>query len=296
MDTIFERIRELTQIEGVAIEDKAVRYIARTADGAMRDALSLLDQCMAFYYEQELTYDKVLDVLGAVDTEVFSRMLREVFAGNVTGAIGILQEMVMQGRELSQFVTDFTWYLRNLLLMKTADGMEDVIDMSTENMARLKEEAAMAESDVIMRYIRVLSELSGQIRFATQKRILIEMGLIRLCRPQMETDTRSLTDRIRQLEKKLEEGILPAKAEQRPQTASQDVQAGEAAVQAAPFERAVPEDIRRVVSKWPVAVAETENPMKTYLKSAYPSLSEDGKLLVIVPDGLAFDYLRQEGR
>ena len=295
VDTIFERIRELTQIEGVAIEDKAVRYIARTADGAMRDALSLLDQCMAFYYEQELTYDKVLDVLGAVDTEVFSRMLREVFAGNVTGAIGILQEMVMQGRELSQFVTDFTWYLRNLLLMKTADGMEDVIDMSTENMARLKEEAAMAESDVIMRYIRVLSELSGQIRFATQKRILIEMGLIRLCRPQMETDIRSLTDRIRQLEKKLEEGILPAKAEQRPQTASQDMQAGEAAVQAAPFERAVPEDIRRVVSKWPVAVAETENPMKTYLKSAYPSLSEDGKLLVIVPDGIAFDYLRQEG-
>ena len=75
--------------------------------------------------------------------------------------------MVIQGRELAQFVSDFTWYLRNLLLVKTADGMEDVIDVSTENLARLKEEAQMAENDTIMRYIRVLSELSGRIRYAS---------------------------------------------------------------------------------------------------------------------------------
>lgn len=235
-------------------------------------------------------------MLGAVDTEVFSRMLREILSANVTGAIGVLQEIVMQGRELAQFVSDFTWYLRNLLLLKTADGMEDIIDVSSENLARLKEEAGMADNDVIMRYIRILSELSGQLRFASQKRILIEMGLIRLCRPQMETDTQSLTDRIRQLEQKLEQGVFTAV----PQKAGQSVysgvseKSGETQATGRVLERAVPEDIRRVVSKWPVALAETENPMKTYLKSSYPSLSEDGKLLVVVPDGLPFDYLRQD--
>ena len=296
VDTLADRIRELAQIEGVSIEDKAVRYIARAADGAMRDALSLLDQCIAFHFGQELTYDRVLNVLGAVDTEVFSRMLREILSANVTGAIGVLQEIVMQGRELAQFVSDFTWYLRNLLLLKTADGMEDIIDVSSENLARLKEEAGMADNDVIMRYIRILSELSGQLRFASQKRILIEMGLIRLCRPQMETDTQSLTDRIRQLEQKLEQGVFTAV----PQKAGQSVysgvseKSGETQATGRVLERAVPEDIRRVVSKWPVALAETENPMKTYLKSSYPSLSEDGKLLVVVPDGLPFDYLRQD--
>ena len=115
--------------------------------------------------------------------------------------------MVIQGRELTQFVSDFTWYLRNLLLIKTADGAQDVIDVSSENMARLKEEAQMAENDVIMLYIRVLSELSGQIRYAAQKRILIEIALIKLCKPEMETDTQSLADRIRQLEKKMEKDI-----------------------------------------------------------------------------------------
>ena len=124
IDTISNRLKELTEKEQVQIEDKAVRYIAKTADGSMRDALSLLDQCIAFHFGQELTYDKVLDVLGAVDTEVFSRLLRIVLDGNVTGAIALLEEIVMQGRELAQFVADFTWYLRNLLLVKTADGIE----------------------------------------------------------------------------------------------------------------------------------------------------------------------------
>lgn len=298
IDTISERIRELIQIEQVSIEDKAIRYIAKTADGSMRDALSLLDQCIAFHFGQELTYDKVLDVLGAVDTEVFSRLLRVVMEGNVPGAIGILEEMVIQGRELTQFVSDFTWYLRNLLLIKTADGIEDIIDVSTENLARLKEEAQMAQNDVIMRYIRVLSELSGQIRYAAQKRVLIEIALIKLCRPEMETDTESLSDRIRKLEQKVEQGI-PVMNPELMQQMREGIAAGAmgaaASEQRAPLPKAIPEDVKQVVSKWSVAVAEAPNPMKTYLKSAYPSLSGDGKLLIVVQDGLPFDYFRQDG-
>ena len=301
IDTISDRIKELTQIEQVAIEDKAIRYIAKIADGSMRDALSLLDQCIAFHFGQELTYDKVLDVLGAVDTAVFSRLLRVVLEGNVSGAIGILEEMVVQGRELTQFVVDFTWYLRNLLLIKTADGIEDVIDVSTENLQKLKEEAKMADNDTIMRYIRVLSELCGQIRFAAQKRILIEIGLIKLCRPAMETDTQSLADRIRQLEDKMEKGIpasLDTALRQAMQANASSALNGNGGMEQtvrAPLPKAIPEDIKKVVGKWSAAVSETPNPMKTYLKSAYPSLSSDGKLLIVVQDRLPADYFRQEG-
>ena len=297
IDTIADRIKELTEIEQVGIEDKAIRYIARAADGSMRDALSLLDQCIAFHFGQELTYDKVLDVLGAVDTEVFSRLLRVVMEGDVTAAIRILEEMVMQGRELTQFVSDFTWYLRNLLLIKTADGMEDVIDISTENLARLKEEAQKAEYDVIMRYIRVLSELSGQIRYATQKRILIEIGLIKLCKPEMETDTGSLTDRVRKLEDKIAQGISIADPELSQRFMAGDRAEGtyETSQLKAPLPKAVPEDVRQVASKWSIAVSEAPNPMKIYLKNAYPSLGSDGSLLVVVQDGLHYDYLKQDG-
>ena len=303
IDTIADRLKELTQKEQVQIEEKAVRYIAKVADGSMRDALSLLDQCIAFYFEQELTYDKVLDVLGAVDTEVFSRMLREILKGDAAAALGVLQDIVLQGRELSQFVTDFAWYLRNLLLIKSAEGVEDIIDVSSDNLVRLKEEAHLAENDTIMRYIRILSELSGQIRYATQKRILIEMAIIKLCRPAMDTDTASLADRIRQVEEKIEKGIPMAAVNPGAGNASVPgngtalLQGAEKPAGKAELPKAIPEDIQNVVNRWSRIVDETANPMKSYLKNAYPSLSGDGKLLVVVQEGLPSDYFkRQENR
>lgn len=293
IDTIADRIRELMDKEQVQIEEKAIRYIAKTADGSMRDALSLLDQCIAFHFGKELTYDKVLDVLGAVDTEVFSRLLRIVLDADVTGAISLLEEIVMQGRELTQFISDFTWYLRNLLLVKTADGVEDVIDVSTENLARLKEEAQMVENDVIMRYIRVMSELSGQIRYASQKRILVEIALIKLCRPSMETDTSSLVDRIRQLEEKLEKEIPMTAVSGGGTIAYAGAEKSVENVVQAELPKAIPEDVKKVAGSWSAIVGEAPMPMKAYLKTAYPSLATDGSLLVVVQDGLPSDYFKE---
>lgn len=292
IETISDRLRELTDKEQVSVEEKALKYIARVADGSMRDALSLLDQCMAFYFEQELTYDKVLDVLGAVDTEVFSRLFRIVSEGKVTEAISLLEEVVMQGRELSQFVSDFTWYMRNLLLIKSADGIEDIIDVSTDNLVRLKEEAKTAENDVIMRYIRVLSELSGRLRYATQKRIMVEIALIKLCRPSMESDTQSLTDRIRQIENKLESGI-PMISDVNSGYAQEGRKPIEPIVQA-PLPKAIPEDVKLVAQKWEAVISTMENPMKGYLRGSFPSIGADGGLLVVVENELWVDYFKDK--
>ena len=134
VETIADRLRELTEKEQVEVEDKALTYIAKAADGSMRDALSLLDQCIAFYLGQTLTYENVLDVLGAVDTEVFSRLLRNVLKRDIPKVMDTVDELIMQGRELSQLAADFTWYLRNLLLAKTSDQLEDVLEVSSENL------------------------------------------------------------------------------------------------------------------------------------------------------------------
>ena len=158
--TIVDRLRELMDEEQVEVEDKALRYIAKKGDGSMRDALSLLDQCIAFYLGEKLTYEHVLDVLGAVDTDEFSKLLREVLDGDVTQVILHLENMIMQGRDLTQLVNDFTWYLRNLLLLKSSDNMEDVLDVSAENLEQLKEEAAMVRDDTLMRYIRIFSRIA----------------------------------------------------------------------------------------------------------------------------------------
>ena len=87
IETISARLMDLLEQEGVEAEEKAVRYVAKAGDGSMRDALSLLDQCIAFYLGEPLTYDHVLEVLGAVDTEVFSRLLRSILAGTGIGTV-----------------------------------------------------------------------------------------------------------------------------------------------------------------------------------------------------------------
>ena len=243
IDTITARLRELMDAEQVTVEDRALRYIAKAGDGSMRDALSLLDQCIAFYLGQELTYDKVLDTLGAVDTEIFSRLLRQILDKNITGAIQTVETLVIEGRELGQFVTDFTWYLRNLMLVQSSDDMEDVLDISSENLALLKEEASMVDADILMRYIRIFSELGSQIKYASQKRILIEIAIIKLCKPEMEKDYTSLVDRIDSLEKKLEKGVVmaaPGSARQGVGGSAQGAQGG--SLPKAELPKAIPED------------------------------------------------------
>lgn len=302
IDTIAARLQELMDEEQIQVEEKALRYVAKAADGSMRDALSLLDQCIAFHFGQELTYDKVLDVLGAVDTEVFGRLLRHVLGKNVTGCIGLLEEIVMQGRELTQFVADFTWYLRNLLLVKSSDDIEDVIDVSTDNLVRLREEADMIETDAVMRYIRIFSELSGQIKYASQKRILIEIALIKLCRPEMEKDYESIVERIRAVEEKIENGVMAVPAGGAYCAESGNMYGSMAGVHAdsvkerPPLPKAIPEDVQTIVDKWASIVGRTSMPMKQYLKDAGLTLGGDNRLMIVVEDGLASDYfMKQEG-
>lgn len=201
IDTISARLMDLMEKEQVKVEEKAIRYIAKAADGSMRDALSLLDQCIAFYLGQELTYDKVLDVLGAVDIEIYQRLLQCILAQDAAGVMNFIEEIIWQGKDLAQFVTDFMWYLRNLLLMKSGEVKEDTLDISSDHLLFMKQEADQVDDQLLMRYIRVLSELLNQIRYSTSKRVLTEVAFIKLCRPQMEQNYDSILDRIRQMEK-----------------------------------------------------------------------------------------------
>ena len=160
---------------------------------------------------ETLTYDHVLEVLGAVDTEVFSRLLRQLLAMDVHQVIETVDELVMQGRELSQLAADFTWYLRNLLLVKSSDDMEDVLDVSSENLALLKEEAQMIDSDTLIRYIRIFSDLTNQLKICDPEEGTSGSDTDQNCAVRRWIRTKdALLDRIRAIEKQLEEGAWEA--------------------------------------------------------------------------------------
>ena len=284
IDTIAARLDELLKVEGIEAEEKAVRYVAKAGDGSMRDALSLLDQCIAFYLGQELTYDKVLEVLGAVDTEVFSKLLRKVIQGDVTGSIHILEELIVGGRELSQFVGDFTWYMRNLLLVKTSEDPEEAIDVSSENMKLLKEEGTMLDVETLMRYIRIFSDLSNQIRYATQKRVLVEIALIKLCRPAMETNLDSVLDRLRVLEQRMDERpVQQVIVQQGNSVSGAETGAVVAAAEKKLPAKAAPEDLQKIVAGWRVITGQTTGMFKQMLQKSIPKYNgETGEPILYV--------------
>ena len=300
--TIADRLSQLMKEEQVDVEEKAIRYIARKADGSMRDALSLMDQCIAFYLGKKLTYDNVLDVLGAVDTEIFSKMLRLILENKVTELLKMLEELVMQGRELGQFVTDFTWYMRNLLLLKASDDLEDVLDVSTDNLKLLQEEAGMVREDTLIRYIRIFSELSGQIKYESSKRIAIEVALIKLCRPEMEQDETSLLDRIRRLEQMLQNGVVYTEKRENSggmnsiPSFSQNEEESVVPENHAqiPEINAAPEDLKQVVARWRNIVNATSGRLKSVLVSArvqYNASGEDNRLYIVFQDFLGERYV-----
>lgn len=291
-DVIAGCLADLMKSENIEAEDKALQFVARTADGSMRDAQSLLDQCIAFYLGQKLTYEKVLEVLGSVDVEVFAHLLRHIYAGQVDNVLKIIDDVMVAGRELGQFINDFAWYLRNLLIAKTTRHPEEVLEFSKENMELILHEAQGADEETLIRYITILSELSNRIRYATQKRILIEMELIRLARPDTDTDLSGVLDRIRKLEQKLENGYVAGKrAEDDSDTGNgaENFEEGPEPEVKEEMIKALPEDIIAVVQNWTQIksrlTSTRESMVNTIMVNSSPK-AEDGKLVIALKDGI----------
>ena len=318
IETIADRLSELMKAENIVVEDKAIRYVAKAADGSMRDALSLLDQCIAFHLGEELKYDDVLDVLGAVDTAIFSNMYKTIRENDVAKCMSLMEELIMQGRDLSQFVIDFIWYLRNLLLIKTtkdSDKIEDVIEVSKDNIKDMIEDAKDVDVDSLMRHIRVLSELSNDMKTSTQKRVKAEVTFIKLMRPSMEqpADMSEITGRINVLESQLNDALQVIEkfksGELVPAGMLSAVRAGaighgmngdrvfeadgnDAMADKHPVIKrsydAVTEDIKQIASQWNAIISSIDDALlMNFLKQAYVTVTEDGNSLEIMLKSLS---------
>ena len=196
-------------------------------------------------------------------------LLKEYFPKLKITARG--DEIIIQGRELGQFVTDFIWYLRNLLLISTSEHPEEAVDASAENLERMKEESSMLDVETLMRYIRIFSELSNQIKYASQKRVLVEIALIKLCQPVMEMNLDSLYDRVRVLEEKLQNGVLMSSVptENYGKINAENIRE-EIQEETVKPEKAAPEDLQYVKKNWNSIIRDTKGLLQQMLLDSVP--------------------------
>ncbi len=203
VETITDRLMELLERENIKARKEAVAYIAKAADGSMRDALSILDQCIAFNLGQELTYDRVLDTVGAVDIDIYIKLMSAIVSSDVLTAVNIIDDAVWQGKDLTQVANEFTDFIRNVLVLKLNPDM--TVEAATENISRLKELGKGLSEEYLINYINILQDAVVKMLRASKKRIMLEVAVIKMCKPQMQTGYAAMERRIDELEKKLDD-------------------------------------------------------------------------------------------
>lgn len=201
--TIVTRLKEVCENEKIEIEEEALFVIARNADGAFRDALSILDECVAYFQEGVIRHDDVVRILGLSDISIYLDLLTGLCQKDLKKALGIVDELVLEGQELGRFVNDFLWFLRNMLILKSASNAEGIVETTKENLLQMQEELKNIEKEELMRLIRICSELSGRMKYSSQKRILLEVEWIKIVTPQMEEEKDTILTRINQVEREI---------------------------------------------------------------------------------------------
>ena len=297
IEEIAARLRTLVDKENVQAEDKALRYIAIAADGSFRDGISLLDQCISFYLGKELTYDNVLEILGTVDVSTFSRLILAIREQKVNDALAILEEVVSKGRDLTQFSVDFTWFLRNLLVAKASGDMSEIYDIPSDYIPQFREEVEKNGEADLERMIRMVSNLTNDLKYSNSKRVLTEVALIRLCKPASDgsKNTDALSQRITHLEQQIESGVVAVKAD----PGSKDAAPAAAPAKPAPPEepvltRALPEEVQEIAAKWPKICNRFKGPYKD-IQMARLTVTPDDKLLILFSDSFAYGYVNEDG-
>ncbi|RKD26930.1 DNA polymerase-3 subunit gamma/tau [Caminicella sporogenes DSM 14501] len=216
-EKIFDRLKYICNNSEIEIEDKALKLIIKNSDGAVRDALSILDQCISFA-EGKLTYNKVVQILGLVTDEFLFKLTEAICDEDSKTSMKLIDELVSSGKDINQFIKDLINHYRNLMMIKiSAENIEEVIDMSRENIEILKKQGERLDINTIIRTINVLSETQQQVKWSSQPRILLELAVIKLIQPRIDDSYEGLIDRIKKLEKKIEnlkiEGIKPIKSQ-----------------------------------------------------------------------------------
>lgn len=182
----FRRVREKDLVKGmkricekydVSPKEEALNTIARKADGSVRDALSILEQCIETG-EKNFTEEDVYYYTESLGSEFYLELTEAVIDGDISSAIVKINDMLLSGKDAKEMLSDFLTYLRNILVAKCTNNAEVLIGISSENIDRLKNQADKISTNEIKNWIKYLSKKVNQARYSNIPRIILEVAII----------------------------------------------------------------------------------------------------------------------
>ena len=174
-----EGMRRICQELGITVEESALGLICANADGSVRDGLSLLDQCISGG-GKTVSRDEVLELIGASGEEVLMELTDYVSGGQVARALILLNQVLADGKDVRQLMKDWIEHYRSLLMTKYIKNPEEVLNLSTENVERIRHQSERLSLPVINNSILELSKTLADAKWSTQPRVLLELAIVRL--------------------------------------------------------------------------------------------------------------------
>ena len=204
---ITARLRKIVDDQNVLADERSLNLIARVSDGAMRDSLSILDQAISMG-NGNVDYNTVVSMLGLVTNEHLFNLTNAVIQRSVEKSIGIIEDVIYSGKDIYLFIKDLFTHYRNLLMAKVTNNPEEVLDMSEENIALIKEQSARLRAEEIMRCIRILQEAENNAKLSKQARLYCELAIIKMCKIEYDTSSEVMLTRLNKLEENLKNGSI----------------------------------------------------------------------------------------
>ena len=204
---ITARLRKIVDDQNVLADERSLNLIARVSDGAMRDSLSILDQAISMG-NGNVEYNTVVSMLGLVTNEHLFNLANAVIQRSVEKSIEIIESVIYSGKDIYLFIKDLISHYRNLLMAKVTNNPEEVLDMSEENIALIKEQSARLRAEEIMRCIRILQEAENNAKLSKQARLYCELAVIKMCKIEYDTSNEVMLTRLNKLEESLKNGSI----------------------------------------------------------------------------------------
>ena len=180
LEDLTSLLKKILTDEGVKFDDQAINVIARAGEGSVRDTLSIADRCVSFAGD-ELTYQKVLAVLGVSERETLIKITKELLAKNIGEALVELDRVLSSGKSPLVFSNDLISYYRDLLLIYTlSDKAREIVVVKDDIYAQMKAQAVKENYAEIVKAIEVLSEIEQELRYSVQPRIVLETALVKI--------------------------------------------------------------------------------------------------------------------
>jgi DNA polymerase-3 subunit gamma/tau len=206
---IIKHLTHIAKLEKVKIDEPALYAIARGADGGMRDAESTLDQLISFCGDKIEDAD-VLSMFGLAAQSQILGLSRAVLAGEIQTALGLLNELAQNGKDLGRLLADLLGHFRNLLIFQVSRGDLNLLEVSEAEIATLKEQSALANTELFTRILEVLTEAELRLRDATSRKILLEVALLKAIEARNGTSLDSVLKQLNQLRGQSGAGGAPA--------------------------------------------------------------------------------------